>query len=102
MAESLVDITRTYPGVRGRKLKKALRKTMTYDLLGYLPMSPNRVRRSDKHAPRRGDRVLTRDGRPGTFVGIDPTGKIWCAMDEYRMQFPFRVQCYVFDFIWRE
>ena len=101
MGKSLVDITRTYPGIKGRKYKKAFRQTMTYDALGLTPFSPNKHRHSHRLAPRRGDRIILKDGRLGTFVGIDPTGKVWCAMDEYKMQFPFERQRWLFDLIWR-
>ena len=101
MTDSLFDISKTYPGVKGRKLKKELRKIMTYDLLGYQPASANKRKNSHRLSPRRGDRVITSDGKHGTFVGVDPTGKVWCALDEYKIQFPFNLQCRIFDLSWR-
>ena len=74
---------------------------MTYDILGLTPISFNKRRNSHRTSPKRGDRVINSSSMIGTFVGIDPTGQVWIALDEYKAQFPFEKQTEVFDLCWR-
>ena len=87
--KTLFDINKTYPGVKSRRLKKRLKKSIT-------------CRKRNGESPRRGDIVFTRSGHRGIFVGIDPTGKVWVALDEYKEQFPYKLQCVTFDNAWRK
>ena len=96
--KTLYDINKTYPGVKSRKLKKKLKQQITYRKLGIVPV---RSRKLDT-APRRGETVFTSSGHRGRFVGIAPTGKVWIALDEYREQFPYKLQCITFDNAWRK
>ena len=83
-----------------RKLKKKLRKSRSYYALGIFPEIKDSKNNLKKRIPKRGDRVLDSKGRTGTFVGVDPRGLIrskWIAFDEYAVQFPFDIQCRLFD-----
>lgn len=96
--KTLYDINKTYPGVKSRKLKKKLKQQITYRKLGIVPV---RSRKLDT-TPRRGETVFTSSGLRGRFVGVAPTGKVWLALDEYREQFPYKLQCITFDNAWRK
>ena len=96
--KTLFDINKTYPGVKSRKLKKKLKREITCRKLGIIPLN---LRKIDK-APRRGDVVFTSSGLRGKFVGVEPTGKVWIAFDEYKRQFPYKLQCVTFDNAWRK
>jgi len=98
----LYDLNKTYPGIKGRKNKKRFKSTMTYDILRLIPVSFNKRRSAHIISPKRGDRVINSSGMVGTFVGIDPTGQVWIALDEYKVQFPFDKQVEIFDLCWRE
>lgn len=84
-----------------RKHKKLYKKSISYEKLGILPASFNRRRKLNARSPSRGDWVL-RSKSMGRFVGVDPTGKVWIALLEYRVQFPFKTQCRIFDLTFLE
>ena len=98
---SLFNIQNTYPGVKGRKKKKAFKKKLTYDALNLKPFSFNKQRTSHINSPIRGELVFNRSGMLGKFVGVDPTGKVWVALKNYDLQFPYSKQIEVFDNCWR-
>lgn len=87
--KTLYDLNKTYPGVKSRRLKKELKKSIT-------------CRTLRGTIPKRGEVVFTTSGLRGRFVGLDPTGKDWIALDKYRAQFPFWLQCQTFDNAWRK
>jgi len=96
---SLFNLSKTYPGVKGRKRKKRFKCTMTYDLLRLTPLSFNKRRNSHRTSPKRGEWVL-QSNRLGRFVGYAPDGAVWVALEEYKMQFPYEKQCEIFDLAW--
>jgi len=98
----LFDLDNTYPGVTSRKQKKKLKKRMTYNILNLIPKKNNLRRLSDKKSPVRGSHIINKNGCEGIFVGLDPTGKVWIAFPEYKNQFPFLLQCKIFDLSWRK
>ena len=87
--KTLFNINKTYPGVKSRRLKKRLKRCI-----------PCLTRNGNR--PKRGDVVFTASGHRGRFVGLDPTGKVWVALDKYREQFPYKLQCETFDNAWRK
>ncbi len=85
------------PKKMSRKEKKKYRKRNTYAVLGIYPFSFNKMRRLNNRYPKRGDWVKNKLGFVGQFVGVEPAGRVWIAYRHYRNQFPYKLQCKIFD-----
>lgn len=98
----IFNLNKTYPGVKSRKQKKILKKKLSYYSLGLNPLKFITRKNLLRKCPSRGELVLKASGSLGKFVGVDPTGKVWVALEEYRSQFPYEQQCMIFDLSWRK
>ena len=91
-----------FPAKMKRKQKKKHRKNNTYEDMGIYPVSFNKQRSTKFLYPKRGDLVKNKSGLIGKFVGIDPNGKVWIAYEVYTVQFPYKLQCEIFDLCFKE